>query len=182
MKGETVFCSVLVGCFPCVIPQTFQPTLHGTAFMPLSWVLKGLAIGWKVAASSHLCDCKNHKQARDANERAEHRSRCVTRLGTAEGCGECWRRAFLGRNWKEPARNKFICAQCHVHFIATDVHKRAVHKRIKKIKDIYMQPCENFVILWEFNIQGLFSLAGDTLIPTSTLSIWFHSNSSIKRI
>lgn len=65
--------------------------------------------------------------ARDENERAEHRRRCATRLGTAE---ELWR-AFLGRNGKEPAGSKFICAQCHVHFIAADVHKRAVHRRKK---------------------------------------------------
>lgn len=29
-------------------------------------------------------------------------------LGTAEGCGEHWRRALLGRNWKEPAGNQFV--------------------------------------------------------------------------
>ena len=109
----------------------------------------------------------------------------MTRLGTAEGCGERWRRAFLGRNWKEPAGSKFICAQCHMHFIATDVHKRAVHKRKKNViavKNVYVQPCENFVILQEFNVQGLFSLASDTLTPTSALSIWFPSNSSVKRV
>lgn len=101
------------------------------------------------------------------------------------GCGECWRRTSLGRNWKQPAGNKFICAQCHMHFIATDVQKTAVHKRKKNViavKNLYMQPCENFVILQDFNIQGLFSPPGDTLIPTSALSIWFHSNGSVKPI
>lgn len=33
---------------------------------------------------------------------------------------------------EEPAGNKLICARGHVHFIATDVHRRAVHKRGKK--------------------------------------------------
>lgn len=109
----------------------------------------------------------------------------MTRLGTAEGCGEWWKRAFLGRNWKEPAGHKFICAQCHMYLIATYVHKRAVHKRKKiviPVKNAYMQPCENFVIIPEFNIQGLFSPASDTLIPTSVLSVWFHSNSSVKHV
>lgn len=48
---------------------------------------------------------------------------------------------------EEPAGNKLICAWGHVHFIATDVHRRAVHKREKKtknaVKNVYVQPCES---------------------------------------
>ena len=39
----------------------------------------------------------------------------MTKPGTSVGCGELWR-SFHGRNWKEPAGNKFVCMRCHVFY------------------------------------------------------------------